>query len=647
MNNRSKLVKMRIENIGCIGAEGLTVELDDIVCLVGPNNSGKSTVLRAYEAAVNAEALKASEFHSQANGKLPQVEIWVHIPKDTPNIDEKWKEEAKERGLLLVRSRWVWNEAGSKPVRSTWNPEAEGQYAEDGNAAGLDNAFKSRLPKPFRTGSLENPDEEHKELLKLVIEPVATRLRKLMETPDSELRKKADELRNAAQTEVAPFQQTLAEVQKKINRSYQRVFSAAEIEILLSLGNMGIDLEDALTKASHVGIKETFGAMHWNQQGTGSQRALFWSMLEVRSELKRAYDQKKLLEKAIADKNKKLKELEGKKLTQQAAINKNQEQMKTLEDELAVLQKQSEAESNSGEGFLPGYMLLIDEPETALHPSAIRAAKDHLYSLASESGWQVMLSTHHPAFVDPLEDHTTIVRLHRPDTKATPNVYRSEEIKFSTEEKRNLQSLLAFDAAVAEMFFGPQVVIIEGDTEFAAFSEVMNSDAAKYPTTSRPLLLRARGKATISALVRILTHFKVGFCVLHDIDSPRTKTGKRKNSAYTVNKTITEAIATARQKNIRSVHRCSCPNFEQHHGMELPEKDKPFETWTAVRDKLEIKKSAKQVLAQLLDSAVAAPSPENDALDGSHYESFVKDWAAQNAADDPAFDFAVIGDAAG
>jgi hypothetical protein len=30
MNNRSKLVKMRIENIGCIGAEGLTIELDDI-----------------------------------------------------------------------------------------------------------------------------------------------------------------------------------------------------------------------------------------------------------------------------------------------------------------------------------------------------------------------------------------------------------------------------------------------------------------------------------------------------------------------------------------------------------------------------------------------------------------------------------------
>ncbi len=70
-------------------------------------------------------------------------------------------------------------------------------------------------------------------------------------------------------------------------------------------------------------------------------------------------------------------------------------------------------------------MLLIDEPETALHPSAVRAAKEHLYSLASEVGWQVMLTTHHPAFIDPLKNHTTIVRLHR-KKNSPPNIYRSE-----------------------------------------------------------------------------------------------------------------------------------------------------------------------------------------------------------------------------
>ena len=161
-------------------------------------------------------------------------------------------------------------------------------------------------------------------------------------------------------------------------------------------------------------------------------------------------------------------------------------------------------------------MLLIDEPETALHPNAIRAAKEHLYSLAEESGWQVMLSTHHPAFLDPLKDHTTIVRLHRADDKTPPNVYRSDAIVFTNDEKINLKALLAFDATVAEMFFGSKVIVVEGDTEFAAFTEVMNSDLAAFPIDGRPLLIRARGKATISTLVKVLTHFKVDFaCKKH------------------------------------------------------------------------------------------------------------------------------------
>ena len=44
--SRSKLVEMFVRNIGCIGPEGVSVALDDIVCIVGRNNSGKSTLLR-------------------------------------------------------------------------------------------------------------------------------------------------------------------------------------------------------------------------------------------------------------------------------------------------------------------------------------------------------------------------------------------------------------------------------------------------------------------------------------------------------------------------------------------------------------------------------------------------------------------------
>ncbi|WP_236730525.1 AAA family ATPase, partial [Pseudomonas amygdali] len=57
---------------------------------------------------------------------------------------------------------------------------------------------------------------------------------------------------------------------------------------------------------------------------------------------------------------------------------------------------------------LPGYLLLIDEPENALHPMAARAAQRHLYKLAENPDWQIMLTTHSPYFINALEDHTTI-----------------------------------------------------------------------------------------------------------------------------------------------------------------------------------------------------------------------------------------------
>jgi putative ATP-dependent endonuclease of the OLD family len=142
MAERSKLVRMHITNLGCIGNSGLAVALDDIVCLVGANNTGKSTVLLAYEAAVNQMDLKPENFNCQANGQPTTIELWVHIPTGAGNVDEKWKEN--KDGLLLVRSKWEWPITGGKPIRSTWDPTA-GSYAEDGKASGLDTVFNSRL----------------------------------------------------------------------------------------------------------------------------------------------------------------------------------------------------------------------------------------------------------------------------------------------------------------------------------------------------------------------------------------------------------------------------------------------------------------------------------------------------------------------
>lgn len=624
---------MRVVNLGCIGPEGVDVALDDIVCLVGANNSGKSTVLRAYEVAVKNEALKPEEFHSGVEGAIASVELWVHIPEGAENIDEKWKE--KSGALLLVRSKWEWLLAGAKPIRKTWDPEA-GEYADDGKASGLDTVFASRLPQPFRIGSLEDPEAEHQRLLKLVLDPIERKLKGLMEDKESSLNAKIKLLQAEAEAPVVEFRKELDAVQAKVGTSYRRVFSTSDVRLHVALGSLGIDPGKALTTGSRVEVKEGGGHVQWSQQGTGSQRALFWSMLEVRSELNRLATERKLRDDATAKKTKELEKAKDKLIGLKKEADRPRLEM-AVEQVAAELEALKNAVDGVDAGaFLPGYMLLIDEPETALHPSAIRAAKDHLYSLAASSGWQVMLSTHHPAFVDPLKDHTTIVRLHRADGHRPPNVYRSDEVVFDEEEKQNLQSLLAFDSNVAEMFFGQRVIIVEGDTEFGAFTEIMNSEPAAYPQEQRPLILRARGKATIRTLVKMLGHFQMSCAVLHDVDSPRTKDGGRANPAYTVNATILGSILAARALGVRIVHRCSCPNFEKHHGLGLPKKDKPFEAWRKVKSNVQVRESVRAVL----DALLTEPAEKDEV--GSNYEGDLKSWIERNKISSPAYDFTPI-----
>lgn len=103
-----------------------------------------------------------------------------------------------------------------------------------------------------------------------------------------------------------------------------------------------------------------------------------------------------------------------------------------------------------------------------------------MYSLADDDMWQVMLTTHSPQFVNPLEDHTTIVRLGRTSVNPSPKTYRSDTINFEESEKERLGILSQFDMDIVEMFFGQYPILIEGDTEYTAFNYIMQKRGEKF-----------------------------------------------------------------------------------------------------------------------------------------------------------------------
>jgi len=648
MPERSRLVKMRIQNIGCIGPEGCEISLDSIICLVGSNNCGKTTILRAYELAIGVVNFNHQDDLCKRSKGLPaSVEIWVHIPRGTGNIAEKWKIE--ENSLLLVRSKWEWNpENNYAKVRSTWDPEINA-YSTDDKASGLDTVFTSRLPVPFRIGSLEDPEDEHKKLLTLVLQPIAEKLQKHIVDEQSELRKAIAQIGTIAQAPVEEEKERLQSLKKDLNQHHNAIFPDLQIDFDIGIGQIEINPIQLLLKNSRLKFQEWEDEVLWSQQGTGSQRALFWTILQVRSRLKTLADLIDQNKRAIAECEKKIKKLQG-----EADKAKKEETRKGKYAEISELKKEIEALSKANlekqiaeqnaELALPGYMLLIDEPEIALHPNAIRAASGYLYGLAEDNTWQVMLATHSPLFIDPLHDHTTIIRLDRTSANPSPRIYRSSSVAFSENERENLKMLNRFDPGLAEMFFGQLPLVIEGDTEYSAFETLLNNYPEQFPLSKKPVLVRARGKFTLLLIMKILAEFKVSFAILHDADSPYRKDGSQ-NGAWKANEQISSLIEGIRKEGVRVVHRVSIPHFEWAHlpvtidkdgfPEDTDPKDKPWRAFVELRSNPKAETSILAVLFDLVNPGAEEKPFQGDFMSG--LMDRVQNWAKEVCPQDRRF----------
>jgi putative ATP-dependent endonuclease of OLD family len=257
-------------------------------------------------------------------------------------------------------------------------------------------------------------------------------------------------------------------------------------------------------------------------------------------------------------------------------------------------------------------VLLIDEPELCLHPNAIRDACKVLYDLASKEGWQVMVTTHSPVFIDLARDNTSIVRVERREKGEIvgTTLYRPEEAKLDEDDKANLKLLNLYDPYVGEFFFGGKVVIVEGDTEYSAFKMIMDGDNSFADVH----IIRARGKATIASLSKILNQFGATYSVLHDTDRPTiTVTDKKTkqlksmtNPAWTTNQNLLSAVANQLEsKQVRLV--ASRIHFEHAFFDTALTGEKPYSAVRSLREQPERKGRITQLLRGLVDHSETLP----------------------------------------
>lgn len=641
--NRSKLVRITVRNIGCLGNAGVDIELDDVVCLVGKNNAGKSTILRAYELAKGGQATAAFDperdrcLHAQEN-EPSEVILEVHIPDGIGNIDNRWKTDRD--GLRIVKSRWQWAAPAFTRVRTTWDPEGgdagQGDWAAEGNASGLDSVFSSRLPRPLRIGSLDDAQKTENMLLTLALTPLVAGLESERANPQSDLAKAIASVSTQMETISAAHEEHFNKISQRISAGFRPVFPRLDVTLKVGAPPLAPKVAEMVKSGSSLRVTDGAAQTTLSQQGTGARRALFWAMLQVHNELSRdeeiRNEHRKRLEGSITAAEKKIVKAKTDDAKQPFVVELGQ-----LQAQLAAHLGGAPIPESEDDPALPGYLLLIDEPENALHPMAARAAQRHLYKLAQSPDWQVIMTTHSPYFINPFEDHTTIVRLERTTADEAapvePKTYRSDLIEFEGNDKQRLQALQHIDPSFSEVFFGSYPVLVEGDTEHAAFMASILE--LQHELIDQMTIIRARGKAILVPLIKVLAHFKMSFGIVHDADSPFKKNGD-KNGMWTENRKIRDAVVKARESGVTIRHRVSVPDFERFLGGEEESKDKPLNTYLNVTNEEALAKRVQELLGAL------ALSPQHEPFEGEVQtdkylellEKKVRTWATENGLQD-------------
>lgn len=556
-----KVRKLSVRNFRAIGPNTVEVDLDTIVVLVGPNNAGKSSILRAYEVAMGegsaAGKLSEQDFPNGSidEANLPTIELETEVVGDPPA--KKWIIEVD--GRKVVRERWQWKGPG-KGERQGWNVElGDWDTSKPWGFAGVANA---RRPQPHAVQAFDNPEKQAAQIDQIVLSLIEERAKAVpAESGDGLEFDRLSEAIRALQTKVlASAQADIEDIEKQLTEMLAGVFAKHAVKFDPAIAELE-QFKLFAGNAMRVGPSDGYMSPV-SLQGSGARRTLLWSVLRIVSE---------------RDQN----------------------------------------------GTGRPHLLLIDEPELCLHPSAVREACRVLYDLADKAGWQVMVTTHHPAFIDLARDNETIVRVERNaagEVQGT-TLFKPATAQLSTDDKQNLKLLNIWDPYVAEFFFCPRVVVVEGDTEFSAFRLIVEELRALGDGSPIPqallrdvVIVRARGKATIVSLCKILNHFGTGYSVLHDLDSEFIdvkckETGgikRQKNGAWTTNANILAAVQTAPDPTRINLV-CSEPDFEQAYLGYTSSSEKPATAVRALQQAGSGRDAVIALLYALLDHAQPLP----------------------------------------
>ena len=165
----------------------------------------------------------------------------------------------------------------------------------------------------------------------------------------------------------------------------------------------------------------------------------------------------------------------------------------------------------------------FEEPEIYLHPSAANQMRDLIYELSDDQS-QIIATTHSPYLIDLSRKPRQVLNRFHYDNAHTTVYPLSVTEKFQAlqeNDKDLIKMLIKLDDHVSRIFFTRKVIVVEGDTEEVIIKEAIRRmpPAMRSRLLASTELVKARGKAAIIGLVKYLKALDVDFFVIHDRDA--------------------------------------------------------------------------------------------------------------------------------
>lgn len=593
-----RILQLQIKNFGCFDNTGVSVDINKIVIIVGENNIGKSTILRAFEAVTTSGKLTLEDFHDRNEINKPEIIVKSLVVSSNKPGDE-WCIPTANEDEWVVKEKWVWDKANTSPTRHGWlkdiSLEDGYRWATDDDKEkcpwGATNVAKSKRPEPHRINTFDSPFEQEKKTLGLLDALIDTYIELLLSKDNNDedavkFKKDIEKIKKYKETITESQRQTTDIIEEEVNKVISNIFKDHKFFI-----KRNDDFIKTLFKNNYlIEVGNDESSYPLSKQGSGTQRTILWSIL------------------------------------------------KTLTDKKTLLDKKTKPASKNISNIL-----LIDEPELSLHPTAAANVRDVLYNLAGTAGWQVMITTHSPEFIDLSKDHTTIIRVERKDGDIkTSTLFSPEKAKLDGTDKERLKLENAFDSHISKAFFGGDVLVIEGDTEYSIFSYIKMREIEKGNNEYIDLnIIRARGKVTVASMMKVLNHFKKKYFVLHDCDTQRCFSKRRigdKSDSFTIEYKIIEQANGAWTNNTKIMNEmterssvyASVVNFEDAYLSEVVSSDKPSHSIEIIKNDEEFYKKMKDVLDIILDKKNIESEHKNKIIKWNTMEdlnSAYEEWA--------------------